>query len=193
MEAPGLGAVERTYSGLTPPPLPNPIWVSNVTHPAPPPPFPHTVDLINQGWVLLDVRPPGETEKVALLDAVNVPLFVEDTSNSFGSFMKKTAAVSTGGWWLGGTHMVPNDQFLSAVSWAFQRGEGGGGFPTPTLPLDPKLVRMISGSGQWGNMLEGGGCQGGGCGWGVQQVGHGWGMQPGKGGGWMQGAQHSAG
>lgn len=77
-----------------------------------------TVELINQGWVLLDVRPPGETEKVALPDAVNVPLFVEDTSSGFGSFMKKAAAVSTGGWWLGGTHMVPNDQFLSKVGGA---------------------------------------------------------------------------
>jgi rhodanese-related sulfurtransferase len=71
--------------------------------------------MMSQGWVLLDVRPPGETDKVALLDAVNVPLFVEDPENSFGSLMKKAAAVSTGGWWLGGTHMVPNDQFLAKV------------------------------------------------------------------------------
>jgi hypothetical protein len=56
------------------------------------------------------------------MDAVNVPLFVEDTSSGFGSFMKKTAAVSTGGWWLGGTHMVPNDQFLAAVSGCIEKG-----------------------------------------------------------------------
>jgi len=82
------------------------------------------VDLMNQGWVLLDVRPPGETDKVSLLDAVNVPIFVEDESSSFGSLMKKAAAVSTGGWWLGGTHMVPNDKFLPEVQTKIPKDKG---------------------------------------------------------------------
>jgi rhodanese-related sulfurtransferase len=82
------------------------------------------VELMSQGWVLLDVRPPGETEKVSLLDAVNVPLFVEDPETSFGSLMKKAAAVSTGGWWLGGTHMVPNDQFLAKVQAEIPKDKG---------------------------------------------------------------------
>lgn len=53
--------------------------------------------------------------QVGVSDAVVVPLFVEDPDNSFGSLMKKAAAISTGGWWLGGTHMVPNEQFLAKV------------------------------------------------------------------------------
>jgi hypothetical protein len=53
--------------------------------------------------------------QVGVTDAVVVPLFVEDPDNSFGSLMKKAAAISTGGWWLGGTHMVPNEQFLAKV------------------------------------------------------------------------------
>lgn len=82
------------------------------------------VDLMDQGWVLLDVRPPGETDKVGVADAVVVPLFVEDPDNSFGSLMKKAAAISTGGWWLGGTHMVPNEQFLAKVQAQIPKDKG---------------------------------------------------------------------
>lgn len=70
---------------------------------------------MQQGWVLLDVRPPGEVGKVGVTGAVNVPLYVEDPSNGLGSLMKKAATVSTGGWWLGGTHMIPNNNFLAEV------------------------------------------------------------------------------
>jgi len=81
-------------------------------------------ELVSQGWVILDVRPPGEVDKVGLVDAVNVPLFVEDPSNSFSSFMKKTAAVSTGGWWLGGTHMIPNPDFLTKAQASIPKDKG---------------------------------------------------------------------
>lgn len=47
--------------------------------------------------------------------AVSVPLYVEDPSNSFGSLIKKFATISTGGWWLGGTHMIPNENFMGEV------------------------------------------------------------------------------
>jgi hypothetical protein len=42
-------------------------------------------------------------------------LYVEDPSNSFGSLLKKSATVGTGGWWLGSTHMIPNNYFLTQV------------------------------------------------------------------------------
>lgn len=82
------------------------------------------VDLMQQGWVLLDVRPPGEVDKVAINGAVNVPLFVEDPSTSFSTAMKKFAAVSTGGWWLGGTHMIPNNDFLAQVQAQVPKDKG---------------------------------------------------------------------
>jgi hypothetical protein len=71
--------------------------------------------MMQQGWVLLDIRPPGETQKVGIIGAVTVPLYVEDPSNSFSSLLKKSATIGTGGWWLGGTHMIPNNDFLAQV------------------------------------------------------------------------------
>jgi hypothetical protein len=44
-----------------------------------------------------------------------VPLFLEDESVGFGSFIKRGSAFGMGGWWLGGTHMVPNPAFLAEV------------------------------------------------------------------------------
>lgn len=67
------------------------------------------------GWVLLDVRSPGEAKKVPIRGAVEVPLFVEDDSTSISSFLAKWAHLGTGGWWLGGTHMVPNKMFMQQI------------------------------------------------------------------------------
>uniref|UniRef100_A0A383VI29 Rhodanese domain-containing protein n=1 Tax=Tetradesmus obliquus TaxID=3088 RepID=A0A383VI29_TETOB len=72
-------------------------------------------EMMQQGWKLLDIRPPGETAKVGIVGAVAVPLYVEDPSNSIGSLLKKSATIGTGGWWLGGTHMIPNNDFLAQV------------------------------------------------------------------------------
>lgn len=77
---------------------------------------PQAAKMVEQGgWVLLDVRPPTETGKVGITGAVDVPLFCEDPSNSIGSLMKKAATIGTGGWWLGGSHMIPNTEFLAQV------------------------------------------------------------------------------
>lgn len=67
------------------------------------------------GWTILDVRPPSETRKVHVTDAVEVPLFVPDTSLDPSSLLKQMSAFGLGGWWLGGTHMKPNDSFMSEV------------------------------------------------------------------------------
>eukprot|EP00878_Enallax_costatus_P009789 GHUV01010222.1.p1 GENE.GHUV01010222.1~~GHUV01010222.1.p1 ORF type:complete len:181 (+),score=49.42 GHUV01010222.1:69-545(+) len=72
-------------------------------------------EMMAEGWVLLDVRPPGEVDKVGVKGAVSVPLYVEDPSNGLSSLIKKMATISTGGWWLGGTHMIPNNNFLAEV------------------------------------------------------------------------------
>jgi hypothetical protein len=42
-------------------------------------------------------------------------LYAETSSNSFGSLLKKSATIGTGGWRLGGTHMILNNDFLAQV------------------------------------------------------------------------------
>lgn len=71
--------------------------------------------LVANGYVLLDVRPPTEVAKAQPLNSINVPLFVEDQDRSFSGLMKQASAFGMGGWWLGGTHMIPNPQFLPEV------------------------------------------------------------------------------
>ena len=70
---------------------------------------------IEDGWTILDVRPTSESRKVHISDAVEVPLFYPDSSLDPGSLLKQMSAFGMGGWWLGGTHMVPNERFLSEV------------------------------------------------------------------------------
>lgn len=41
-----------------------------------------------------------------------MPIFVVEESNDIQSLMKKSSAFGMGGWWLGGSHMKPNDNFL---------------------------------------------------------------------------------
>lgn len=81
-------------------------------------------EMMQQGWALLDVRPPGESGKVGVKGAVAVPLYVEDPSNSISSLMKKAATIGTGGWWLGGTHMIPNTDFMAQVQAAIPKDKG---------------------------------------------------------------------
>lgn len=71
--------------------------------------------MLDDGWTVLDVRPPSETKKVHVKDSVEVPLFVPDTSLDPSSLLKQMSAFGMGGWWLGGTHMKPNESFLGEV------------------------------------------------------------------------------
>eukprot|EP01023_Acetabularia_acetabulum_P029574 TRINITY_DN278_c0_g1_i1.p2 TRINITY_DN278_c0_g1~~TRINITY_DN278_c0_g1_i1.p2 ORF type:complete len:274 (-),score=65.00 TRINITY_DN278_c0_g1_i1:383-1204(-) len=71
--------------------------------------------MMQEGWVLLDVRPSTETKKASIVGAVKVPLFIPDTGMSPGSLLKQMSAFGMGGWWLGGTHMEPNDSFMADV------------------------------------------------------------------------------
>jgi rhodanese-related sulfurtransferase len=70
---------------------------------------------MQQGWVLLDVRPPNEVARVSIEGAVAVPLFLPETRNDVASLMKRASTWGTGGWWLGGTHMIPNPDFMAEV------------------------------------------------------------------------------
>jgi hypothetical protein len=70
---------------------------------------------MQQGWVLLDVRPPNEVAKVSIEGAVAVPLFLPETRTDVASLLKRASTWGTGGWWLGGTHMNPNPAFMEEV------------------------------------------------------------------------------
>eukprot|EP00890_Picochlorum_soloecismus_P005103 jgi/Picsp_1/5594/NSC_02953-R1_rhodanese homology domain-containing protein len=71
--------------------------------------------LLSEGWIVLDVRPSYEIEKAKLKNAVEIPLFEPDESASLSTLIKKSTAFGMGGWWLGGTHMIPNTDFLAKV------------------------------------------------------------------------------
>jgi rhodanese-related sulfurtransferase len=75
----------------------------------------NAAELMKEGWVLLDVRPPAEIAKAGVVGATEVPIFIEEESNDFESLLKKSSAFGMGGWWLGGTHMKPNADFIRQV------------------------------------------------------------------------------
>lgn len=61
------------------------------------------------------MRPPSEIKTAAIENAVEVPIFLPDTSLNPGSLLKQMSAFGMGGWWMGGTHMEPNKNFLQDV------------------------------------------------------------------------------
>lgn len=105
---PRVSKLQASASASQGAPVAVPSKVSNVT-PA------EYSKLVSEGWIVLDVRPPNEVAKAQLANAVEVPLFVPDESNDFGTLIKKSTAFGMGGWWLGGTHMKPNQEFLAKV------------------------------------------------------------------------------
>ena len=50
-----------------------------------------------------------------LLGAVEVPLFIVDDDNSPAGLLKQASNFGMGGWWLGGSHMKSNPQFMAEV------------------------------------------------------------------------------
>lgn len=84
-----------------------------------------------EGWTLLDVRPPFEADKVQQTQcgciltcawsqvpvegAVAVPMFVMDPDTSMSGMLKQATAFGMGGWWLGGGHTIPNPAFMAQV------------------------------------------------------------------------------
>ena len=49
------------------------------------------------------------------LTASQVPIFIKEEKNDFEALLKKSSSFGMGGWWLGGTHMKPNENFLRDV------------------------------------------------------------------------------
>ena len=50
-----------------------------------------------------------------LVAASQVPIFIKEEKNDFEAMLKKSSSFGMGGWWLGGTHMKPNENFLRDV------------------------------------------------------------------------------
>lgn len=46
---------------------------------------------------------------------LQVPLFKEDEAMGVPSLLAKWAHFGTGGWWVGGTHMIANQSFIQEV------------------------------------------------------------------------------
>ena len=57
---------------------------------------------------------------------MEAPIYVPEDEVSPGAFLKKLSALGLGGWWLGGTHMKPNKEFMKEV--------------TSKIPKDAKVV-----------------------------------------------------
>jgi len=71
--------------------------------------------LQKEGWIILDVRPPAEVSRAGVGGAVAVPVYVEEGWEGLGAYLKHASWFGMGGWWLGGSHMKPNDAFLVDV------------------------------------------------------------------------------
>ena len=61
------------------------------------------------------VADPPPFLQAAVKGSVNVPLFKVDEDRSLGGLMKQAATFGTGGWWMGGQHMVENAGFMGEV------------------------------------------------------------------------------
>jgi hypothetical protein len=75
---------------------------------------------------------------VRLCDRPQVPIFVEEESNDIQSLMKKSSAFGMGGWWLGGSHMKPNDNFLRDLG---KKVPKDANVSTPCCGLDTRILR----------------------------------------------------
>lgn len=81
-------------------------------------------DLLKDGWVLLDVRPPHEVANASVKGAVHVPLFSIDEGTDPLSLLRQASAFGTAGWWVGqsGRHHSPNLTFMADVAQQVQDG-----------------------------------------------------------------------
>lgn len=53
--------------------------------------------------------------QAAVEGAVEVPIYIPETKWSVINLLKQASNFGLGGWWLGGSHMIPNGSFLSEV------------------------------------------------------------------------------
>lgn len=53
--------------------------------------------------------------QAAVEGAVEVPIYIPETKWSVINLLKQASNFGLGGWWLGGSHMIPNGNFLNEV------------------------------------------------------------------------------
>ena len=53
--------------------------------------------------------------QAAVDGAVEVPIYIPETKWGVMNLLKQASNFGLGGWWLGGSHMIPNGGFLSEV------------------------------------------------------------------------------
>jgi len=81
--------------------------------------------LIDQGWVLLDVREPTQVERAAIRGADQVPLYVLKNDFSPYGIYQEMASFGMGGWWMGGRPMKENHNFVREVESKIGKGAPG--------------------------------------------------------------------
>jgi len=81
--------------------------------------------LIDQGWVLLDVREPTQIERAAIRGADQVPLYVLKNDFSPYGLYQEMASFGMGGWWMGGRPMKENHDFVREVESKIGKGAPG--------------------------------------------------------------------
>jgi hypothetical protein len=47
--------------------------------------------------------------------SIEIPIYIPETEWSVVNLLKQASNFGLGGWWLGGSHMIPNQQFLREV------------------------------------------------------------------------------
>ncbi|KAL5721043.1 Rhodanese-like domain-containing protein 10 [Ranunculus cassubicifolius] len=69
----------------------------------------------NEGYTLLDIRPPWEREKACVSGSLHVPLFIKDVDNSLITLLKKWVHFGYIGLWTGQNFTTINPDFLQEV------------------------------------------------------------------------------
>jgi len=74
------------------------------------------MQMLKEGWILLDVRQQEQVERAQIHSAVEVPLYVlkDDMQSPMGIY-QEMVAFGLGGWWMGGRPMKENQNFVRAV------------------------------------------------------------------------------
>ena len=53
--------------------------------------------------------------QAAVEGAIEVPIYIPETRWGMVNTLKQASNFGLGGWWLGGSHMIPNERFLGEV------------------------------------------------------------------------------
>lgn len=72
-------------------------------------------DMLKEGWLLLDVRPPEQVARAKVQGSLEVPVYILKEDYSPYGLYQEAAAWGLGGWWMGGRPMKENKDFASQV------------------------------------------------------------------------------